>query len=152
MKKFWKIAGIIILAGAAVAMLAGIAIQFVPLGRDHTNPPVVAEPNWDSPRTRTLFFRACKDCHSNETDWPWYSNVAPISWLVSRDVTEGRANFNVSEWGSGRNSGGEAAELILSGEMPPWFYLPLHPDAWLTTAEKEALMSGLTATFGEEYP
>jgi len=57
------------LAGGAVIVLA--AIQLVPFGRDHQNPPVTGEPAWDSPRTRELFFRACKDCHSNETTWPW---------------------------------------------------------------------------------
>lgn len=67
--------------------------KFVPYGHDHTNPPVTAEPSWDSPRTRELFFTACKDCHSNESHWPWYASVAPASWLVYRDVAEGRSNF-----------------------------------------------------------
>ena len=71
-----------------------LIIQFVPYGRDHTNPPVIAEPAWDSPQTRALFFRACADCHSNETTWPWYSTIAPASWLITRDVMEGRATFN----------------------------------------------------------
>ena len=63
-----------------------LIIQFVPYGRDHTNPPVIAEPAWDSPQTRALFFRACADCHSNETKWPWYSTIAPASWLITRDT------------------------------------------------------------------
>lgn len=63
-----------------------LAIQLVPYGRDHTNPPVVAEPAWDSPATRALFVRACADCHSNQTVWPWYSHVAPVAWLVAHDV------------------------------------------------------------------
>lgn len=62
-----------------------ILIQAVPYGRDHLNPPVRAEPQWDSPRTRELSARACFDCHSNETVWPWYSNIAPISWLIESD-------------------------------------------------------------------
>ncbi len=136
----------------AIVGCVGVAIQFVPIGRNHTNPPVIAEPNWDSPQTRQLFFRACADCHSNQTVWPWYSNIAPVSWLIERDVREGRQKFNVSEWGTGReNEGKEAAELVRSGEMPPWFYLPLHPSARLSPAEKQALIQGLTATFGDKY-
>ena len=73
-------------------------IQAVPYGRSHTNPPVTAEAPWDSARTRELAVRACYDCHSNETTWPWYSNVAPMSWLVQRDVDEGRGVLNFSEW------------------------------------------------------
>lgn len=85
------------LLGGTVLVLA--AIQLVPYGRDHLNPPVTGEPAWDSPRTQELFSRACKDCHSNNTVWPWYSNVAPASWLAALDVSVGRKKFNVSEWG-----------------------------------------------------
>ncbi|ABQ89029.1 heme-binding domain-containing protein [Roseiflexus sp. RS-1] len=125
-----------------------LIIQFIPYGRDHTNPPVIAEPAWDSPQTRTLFFRACADCHSNETRWPWYSTIAPASWLITRDVMEGRAEFNVSEWGRPDNEGDDAAKTVQNGEMPPWFYLPLHPEASLSPAERQQLINGLLATFG----
>lgn len=127
-----------------------LAIQFVPYGRNHSNPPVVAEPAWDSPQTRALFVRACADCHSNQTVWPWYSNIAPVSWLVTRDVVKGREKFNVSLWGQQRNEGDEAAETVREGEMPLWFYLPLHPEAKLSPAEQQQLIAGLTATFGGE--
>ena len=127
-----------------------VLIQLVPYGRDHANPPVQAEPAWDSPQTRTLFYRACGDCHSNQTTWPWYSNVAPISWLVAHDTLDGRRSFNVSEWGRPRNKGDEAAKETRRGSMPPWFYTPLHPDARLTQAEQQTLIAGLTATFGGE--
>lgn len=76
--------------GIAFGMLV-IASQLVPYGRDHANPSVRDEPSWNSPETRTLAERACFDCHRNETDWPWYSHVAPVSWLVQRDVVQGRA-------------------------------------------------------------
>jgi mono/diheme cytochrome c family protein len=94
----------------AAMVLAGfvgvlLIIQFVPYGRDHTDPPVIAEPAWDSPQTRAPFFRACADCHSNETTWPWYSTIALASWLITRDVMEGRAKFNVSNWGRPDNEG-----------------------------------------------
>jgi len=138
------------IAAMVLAVLMGVllSIQFVPYGRDHTNPPVIAEPAWDSPQTRALFFRACADCHSNETKWPWYSTIAPASWLITRDVTEGRATFNVSEWGRPDNEGDDAAKTVQNGEMPPWFYLPLHPEASLSPAERQQLINGLLATFG----
>ncbi|MCS7289657.1 MAG: heme-binding domain-containing protein [Roseiflexus sp.] len=139
----------------AIGALAGLMgllllIQFIPYGRDHTNPPVIAEPAWDGPQTRALFFRACADCHSNETKWPWYSTIAPASWLITRDVMRGRAAFNVSEWGRPDNEGDDAAKLVQNGEMPPWFYLPLHPEANLSPVERQQLINGLLATFGGE--
>ncbi len=134
--------------GALLILLLGI--QLVPFGRNHTNPPVVAEPAWDSPQTRALFMRACGDCHSNQTAWPWYSNVAPVSWLVARDVNEGREKFNVSMWGQQRNKSEDAAESVQNGEMPLWFYSPLHPEAQLSPAERQQLIDGLIATFGGE--
>ena len=137
-----------ILLGLAAFFLV---IQVVPYGRDHTNPPVTGEPAWDSPRTKELFARACADCHGHNTTWPWYSNVAPVSWLVQHDVEEGREHFNVSAWGiQKKNKGDEAAEEVREGEMPPAVYLPAHPEAKLSAEEKEALVKGLVATFGEE--
>lgn len=126
-----------------------LLIQLVPYGRNHTNPPVIQEPAWDSPQTRALFMRACADCHSNNTVWPWYSNIAPLSWLVYRDTMEGRQKFNVSEWNRPQE-GEEAAETVIKGEMPPLIYLPTHPEARLSAAEKEQLIRGLQATFGGE--
>lgn len=133
---------IILIVIVVLVVLFGLA-QLVPLpGRGH-NPPVAAEPKWDSPQTRALAQRACFDCHSNETVWPWYSYVAPVSWLIYRDVTEGRARLNFSEWTQPQPAGLEASEQVLSGEMPPSFYLPLHPSAHLTDAEKQQLATGL---------
>jgi hypothetical protein len=123
-------------------------IQLVPYGRDHTNPPVLREPAWDSPQTRALVARACFDCHSNETVWPWYSHIAPASWLLQRDVEKGRDQVNFSEWDRGEQEVDDAVEVIQEGEMPPWFYLPLHPEARLSGQEKAALIQGLSATLG----
>ncbi len=138
-----------LLAGAAIVLAA---IQLVPYGRDHKNPVVTGEPKWDSPRTSELFGRACKNCHSNETIWPWYSSVAPASWLTQIDVSLGRKAFNVSEWGrtTGENEGDKAAGEVKEGKMPPFFYLPAHPEGKLSAEEKADLVKGLTATFGEE--
>src|SRR5512134_2904759 len=90
-----------------VIMLIAVGLQLVPYGRNHTNPPVQSAPQWDSPHTREWFARACADCHSNETVWPWYSNIAPISWLVQRDVDEGRRALNYSEWNRGQKEARE---------------------------------------------
>jgi len=124
-------------------VVAAIAIQFVPYGRDHNNPPVSAEPNWDSPETRDLAQRACFDCHSNETVWPWYSNIAPVSWLVQHDVNEGRQVLNFSTWDRPQHEAGEAWEVVRSGYMPPSYYVMMHPDANLTPDETSALAEGL---------
>lgn len=70
--------------GGAVLLFA--LLQLVPYGRNHTNPPAVSQIAWDSPQTLDLAQRACFDCHSNETKWPWYTNIAPFSWLIQRDV------------------------------------------------------------------
>ena len=122
-----------------------VLIQFVPYGRDHQNPDVVAEPSWDSPQTRDLAVRACFDCHSNETTWPWYSNIAPLSWLIQRDVDEGREHLNFSEWNR-RQRSGESAETVREGEMPPPYYTVTHPNARLSDSEMQALAQGLTAS------
>lgn len=136
---------------SVAVIAAAVAIQFVPYGKDHVNPPIVSEPQWDSPRTKELFNRACADCHSNETAYPWYSNIAPVSWLIAHDIDEGREHFNVSMWGSQKkNEGEDAAKEIREGEMPMWFYTIPHPEAKLSSSEKQELISGLEKTFGKE--
>ncbi len=138
-----------VMYGLGVLLAGFLLIQLVPYGRDHENPPVVAEPAWDSPQTRESAVRACFDCHSNETVWPWYSNIAPFSWLVQRDVDEGREHLNYSEWNRPQE-GDESAETVREGSMPPNYYTWTHSDARLTDAELSALEEGLAATFGSE--
>ncbi len=134
--------------------LAGILlfglIQLVPYGRSHTNPPVIGEPAWSSPETRQLMVNACFGCHSNEVEWPWYSNVAPISWLVTRHVDEGRDEVNYSEFTVDRGEAEETIEVIREGSMPPSYYtvFGLHPEARLTEAEIDRLVAGLRLTPG----
>lgn len=140
----------LVLYGAAASFASLALVQLVPYGRAHTNPPVIREPKWDSPRTRELAVRACFDCHSNETRWPWYSHVAPVSWLVQRDVDEGREALNFSRFDQPQEEAGEAAEETAEGSMPPWFYLPTHPEARLTSAEQQEFVRGLRATLGGE--
>ena len=128
-----------------VAIVVGgfLLIQLIPYGHNHTNPPVIQEPQWDSPQTRELAVRACFDCHSNESSWPIYSNIAPISWLVQHDVEDGRRSLNFSEWNKPQREARNAGREVQRGEMPDPKYLPLHPQARLTDAEKQALIQGL---------
>ena len=135
-----------ILTWAALGLLALLLlIQLVPYGRDHTNPTGGRQIKWDSARTETLMRGACMDCHSNETEWPWYSNVAPVAWLVQNDVDEGRHRLNLS---TGDVELDEMIETIREGEMPPWQYKPTHPEARLSDQERQELIRGLRATFG----
>ncbi len=134
----------------ALFVLAMVAIQLVPYGREHANPPITGEPQWDTPQTRALAVRACFDCHSNETVWPWYSHVAPMSWLIQRDVDEGRRVLNYSEWDRGQGEAPESAKSVRKGEMPPWFYALPATRARLTPAERALLVAGLEASFGAE--
>ena len=130
-----------------VLVVAFAVIQAVPYGRDHTNPPVATSPAWASPATEQLFAVACADCHSNLTRWPWYTSVAPFSWLAQRDVEDGRDEFNVSELGRGEVEIEELAEVIRDGSIPPWQYTLTHRDARLSDQQKETLINGLSSTF-----
>ena len=139
------------LVGIVVAVVAFvIALQLVPYGHAHTNPPVHAEPRWDSPQTRELARRACFDCHSNETVWPWYSNIAPVSWLIQHDVDEGRSRLNFSEWNRPQREARNAARQIQRGAMPPSNYPALHPSAKLSSDEALALIRGLNASLTQQ--
>jgi mono/diheme cytochrome c family protein len=145
--------GRVLLWTALGALALFVAIQFVPYGRDHSNPPVTGEPNWDSAETRALAARACFDCHSNETTWPWYSKLAPVSWLVQADVDGGRETLNFSEWNRPQEAEpGEIEEVIRGGSMPPWYYTLQHSNAKLSGTEKDALISGLDATIAASPP
>ena len=124
-----------------VLLVALIAIQFVPV--ETSNPPVTGDVP-TSPAVKAVLRTACYDCHSNETQWPWYSHIAPLSWLLARHVREGRAELNFSTW----NQYGtqqqvkklkEGWEEVAEGEMPPWFYLRVHRDARLSAADRALL-------------
>jgi hypothetical protein len=140
----------LIVFGIPLALLA--VVQVVPYGRDHSNPPAGATPTWDSPGTLALARRACFDCHSNQTHWPWYSNLAPLSWRIQNHVMQGREKLNFSDQQLANEAVGEAAaeagETVTKREMPPFDYALAHPEARLTPAEELALAAGLDATFG----
>lgn len=131
-------------------LLAGIVvfglIQLLPIGKNHVNPPMVSEPKWDSPETRAMVKEHCFQCHSNETEWPWYSNIAPASWLIYADVYNARRAFNFSDWNAHPGELGEMIGEINEGGMPPIQYWMFHPNSRLDAAQKQALIDGLTAT------
>ena len=133
-----------VLRASALGLVAvGIAIQFIPVSDVGTNPP--NRFNVDAPpEVAAVLHRACYDCHSNETRWPFYSRIAPGSWLMSRDVHRGRNHLNFSEWGSvdedERQDDLESCwDQVESGEMPPRVYLPLHPSERLSDGDKALL-------------
>lgn len=143
MKKWLKRIGIVI-----IIILVGI--QLIPVSR--TNPAITREVKWDAPATRTLAQRACFDCHSNETTWPWYGYVAPISWRLADHINEGRDQLNFSAWDQPNTELDEVVESVNKNTMPLWDFLLMHPEANLTETEKAALVTGLQATFRQDPP
>ena len=142
-KKIGRLVAILAVIGVVVLL----AIQLVPYGRNHTNPPVASEPNWDSPQTRALAQRACFDCHSNETKRPWYGSVAPVSWLLQFDIDRARTHFNFSDWQTNALTEARYFKNVLeSKQMPPSRYLMMNPQAKLTDSERQQLIDGLTAS------
>ncbi len=134
-------------------VVVGLVIQVVPYGRDHENPRTVQEIKWDSPATRALAANACMDCHSNLTSWPWYTDVAPISWLTTRDVEDGRAKLNFSEWQRPQETNlQEVVKVLREKEMPPLQYRALHSGARLSDVERQDLELGLTASWKSDPP
>ena len=127
-------------AGLAV-MTVFIGIQFIPVNR--SNPPVHGE--IQAPRAVSeVLQRSCYDCHSNETEWPWYSHVAPVSWVLVHHVDEGREEFNFSTWSELAEK--DRSEIIheiweetSEGKMPLRSYLVIHPEAKLSEADIETL-------------
>lgn len=138
-----------ITVGGALALAV---IQLVPYGREHRNPRVTAEPAWDAPETRAMAVRRCFDCHSNQTHWPWYAGVAPLSWLIQHHVDEGRHELNFSEWDRRQSESWQAAVETSTGDMPVFGYLSLHPEARLTPAEVRRLAQGLLNTVAKDPP
>ncbi len=110
------------------------------------NPPISNKVNWDSGETKNKFMHACADCHSYHTKWPWYSYVAPMAFLVSHNVNEGRGHFNISVANMGDSN--EAGEELLESKMPRSEYLILHPEAKFSKEEILLFAKGLNKTFG----
>lgn len=125
----------------AIILIGGaLAIQLARPAR--TNPPTdpartLAAVTHAPADVQSVFERGCRDCHSYDTRWPWYSNVAPVSWLVINDVNHGRRHFNYSDWAQNDRDKipqllKDMCELTRKGEMPLSYYLWMHPDARLS--------------------
>ena len=132
---------------AIVLALVAVGIQFVRPAR--TNPPIqqsqtISAHTQMPEQVGKILERACSDCHSNNTNWPWYTNVAPVSWWTIDHVNHGRSHLNYSEWGKlPRNDQQktlqEICDEVLDGNMPLPSYLPMHPQARLSEQDKKVL-------------
>ena len=135
----------ILLWGIGTALAVFVLIQFVPYGRtSHSNPDATNDFRWADPQAEAVARTSCYDCHSNETEWWWATNIAPMSWLVQNDVDGGRSSYNFSEW-DGRLST-EGLNEAINGEMPPFQYTLIHRDAKLSDAERQTLLAGFEAS------
>ena len=143
MKRIWRVARWVLLIGVALLALAQVVRPA------KTNPTIdqslalEAHMNVD-PKVAAILDRACADCHSNKTRWPWYSHVAPVSWFVIDHVNHGRSHLNFSEWGrydkaKQRDLLEGTCELVREGGMPLASYLPLHHEAKLSQDDKKAI-------------
>ena len=122
-------------------LIALIGIQFVEV--DHSNPPITGEIKVPD-QVRIILKNSCYDCHSNETKWPWYSYIAPISWMIEDDVNEGRRHLNFSEWDKYNDQRREKKkkdiwEEVNSGDMPLKMYTYMHPNSSLDIAQKSVI-------------
>lgn len=138
----------IVLYAIIPLLLIFLLLQFVPVAR--TNPPTLGEIQVPT-HIHTILKKACWDCHSHQTQWPWYSRVAPVSWLVAHDVKEGRAELNFSMWTQyntkkKRKKLEEIEEEVSKQKMPPRIYTWLHAQAILTAQEKEQLRQWVKAS------
>ena len=125
-----------------VLVIGLFAMQFIPVQR--LNPSDRGQPA-APPEVETILRRACYDCHSNETRWRWYARIAPISFLLARDVKEGRRELNFSIWDryEQRRKARKLKEIVKEveqGDMPPWYYIPVHTDAKLSQGDREAIV------------
>jgi hypothetical protein len=132
----------------AVAVFA--LLQFVPYGWSHPNPPVVRDAPWPNAEAERVARESCYACHSNETDWPAYSYVAPMSWLVRSDVEVARDEFNFSDWDEDGKDADDAIEMIEDGEMPLDRYTMIHRSAALTNEEARTLLDALAQMDDED--
>ncbi len=131
-----------------------VLIQLVPYGHGHKNPPVTQAAVFHSAAVQQIVTNSCADCHSNLTKWPWYTNVAPASWLVQNDVSGGRKIMNLSEWDKPQPPLDEIVEKIQSGEMPPLKYkvMPNHSAARLSSKQKQQLIAGFRQLYAAQPP
>jgi hypothetical protein len=133
--------------GAKTTAFVFLAILFLAqaIRIDRSNPPVRSDLTAE-PAVKSLLRRACYNCHSNETVWPWYSGIAPVSWLVGSDVKDGRRHLDFSDWGSYDGTTQihklkAIAQEVGDGEMPPWYYSLMHGDSRLSQSERNQIVA-----------
>ncbi len=136
-------------------ILVALVVAFVCLQLTNparTNPPVVSDlmaTNPPPPKIAAMLHAACYDCHSYETRWPWYSHIAPMSWMIVNDVNGGRENLNLSDWPNDPKRASrrleDMSEKISYGEMPLKKYTVIHTDARLTESQRKELTDWLDA-------
>lgn len=132
-----------VLTVLGVLVGAFLLMQLVPYGWKHSNPPVTSAAVWPDAEAEAIARQSCYDCHSNETEYPAYSYVAPMSWLVRSDIETGRSEMNFSEWDPNDNKADDAIEEIQEGSMPLGKYTQIHRGAKLTDEEKAKLSAAL---------
>jgi hypothetical protein len=133
--------GIVVLALAA--LMAAASVLTPPVKSSRGGDPLLAGASID-PQVLSILERACADCHSERTVYPWYSYVAPVSWLVASDVASGRRHLNLSAWSEyplvrRERSLSEIANQVKDGEMPMAIYTLIHRDARLSEADVNAI-------------
>jgi Haem-binding domain len=138
---------VLLRAGLGLLVVA-VLLQLLPFGRLGADPPVTRDAPWPNGRARELAVAACYDCHSNQTRRPLYSRIAPMSWLITRDVEQGRDKLNFSTWEGSGGDAHDAAEATADGSMAPRRYTLIHPDAALSAAERQVLVDALEAMGG----
>jgi hypothetical protein len=138
---------VVMRTGLVVAVVL-VLMQLVPYGWAHDNPPVIRDAPWPDAASEQIARVSCYSCHSNETEWPIYSYVAPMSWLIRSDVERGRDELNFSDWDPG--DADDAIETIEHASMPPTQYVLIHRDARVDGAERTTLIEALEAMSGDD--
>ncbi|MCB8944451.1 MAG: heme-binding domain-containing protein [Ardenticatenaceae bacterium] len=140
----------IFIACVAGAILALLLLQLWPT--DTSNPPVISTPTWEDAEVAQLAERACYDCHSHETEWPWYTKIVPAYFLMAGDVQRGRQMLNFSKWEETcctKEQIDDMATAVTKNHMPLPYYLVLHPEARLNRDEQGQLVYGLMEVMNE---
>ena len=141
----------LIVIGALIGVAQGVRFP-------QTNPPVRGD--LVAPlAVKDVLRGACYDCHSNETQWPWYSNVAPLSWLVHHEVEEGRKRLNFSDWAEYASDPETASQklaqiskFVASGDMAPWYYRMLRRCARLSAAQRDRVIRWVKQEASRQIP
>jgi hypothetical protein len=140
-----------VVLACGILLAAFALLQLVPYGHDHSTPPTTKRASL-GPAAAQIADGACMDCHSNETTWPWYADVAPPSFLVVNDVKGGREHMNLSRWDTPQPDLAEVVDAIDAGGMPPAQYKVIHGGARLSDSERRTLIAGFRALYAKDPP